>query len=377
MKILIDARMYGLEHTGVGRYIMKLVQELRKIDKKNNYVLVLRKKYFYKLKLPNNWTKVLADYRHYTFAEQIKLPGLIKKSNPDIVHFPHFNIPVLYKGKFIVTIHDMIMHRQAINATKLPLPLYLVKRLPYKYIFRKAIESSVSVITPTKTIKKEIVNYYKIPDAKISVIYEGAPAFDTDSKINTDNFKILSKYNIKKPYFIYVGNAYPHKNLERLVEAILMLNRNRKEKVHMVLATSGNIFTQRLSQIIKSLNAEEFVKLLRFVTDAELEVLLANSCAFVYPSLSEGFGLQGLESIAAGTLVLASDISVFKEVYEDNVVYFNPYDFASLAKVMKDALEMDKDLRQKFIKKAQVFIKKYSWPQMAKETLDIYNSSVA
>jgi len=377
MKILIDARMYGLEHSGIGRYLINLIKELTRTRSKHQFVVLLRKNYFKKLNLPENWKKVLADFRHYTFAEQIKLPGLIKKSNPDIVHFPHFNIPVLYKGKFIVTIHDMSMHRQGINATKLPLPLYLVKRLPYKYIFRRAIETSVSVITPTKTVKEEIKKYYKIPDEKISVIYEGAPVFDADSKFNTGYFKILSRYNIKKPYFIYIGNAYPHKNLERLIEAIIMLNQNRKEKVQLAVATSGGIFTQRLSKIINKSSAEEYVKLLNFVTDAELEELLANSCAFIYPSLSEGFGLQGLESIAAGTLVLASDISVFKEVYEDNVIYFNPYDFASIAKAMKDALEMDNNLRQKFIKKAQVFIKRYTWSKMAKETLKVINSSVA
>lgn len=377
MKILIDARMYGLEHSGIGRYLINLIKELTRVSSKHQFVVLLRKNYFTRLDLPKNWTKVLADFRHYTFSEQIKLPGLIKKISPDIVHFPHFNIPILYKGKFIVTIHDMTMHRQGINASKLPLPLYLVKRLPYKYIFRKAIESSAAVITPTKTIKEEIKNYYKIPDAKISVIYEGVDRLDTDSKLNKLYLKILSKYMIKKPYFIYVGNAYPHKNLERLIEAIVMLNRNRKEKVFLAIATSQNIFTQRLLTHIKSLKAEEFIKMLGFVTDAELEVLLTNSCAFIYPSLSEGFGLQGLEAIAAGTLVLASDIPVFKEVYEDNVKYFNPYDFASIAKVMKDALEMNNDLRQKFIKKAQVFIKRYSWPQMAKETLSIYNSSVS
>lgn len=376
MKILIDARMYGLEHSGIGRYLINLIKEHTKVRSKDQFIVFLRKKYFRSLDLPENWKKVLADFRHYSFTEQIKLPGLIKKASPDIVHFPHFNIPILYKGKFVVTIHDMTMHRQGTNATKLPLPVYLIKRLPYKYIFRKAIESSVAVITPTKTIKKEIENYYKIEDAKISVISEGGDRLDTYSKLNKKDFNILSKYKLKKPYFIYVGNAYPHKNLERLVEAILMLNRNRKEKVILAVATSQNIFTQRLSKLIKSLKAEELIKLLGFVTDAELESLLSNSCAFIYPSLSEGFGLQGLESIAAGTLVLASDIPVFKEVYEDNVMYFNPYDFASLAKVMNDALEMDNNLRQNFIKRARVFIKRYSWPQMAKETLKIYHSVV-
>ena len=94
MKILLDARMFGLENTGVGRYIMNLVEELGKSDKKNDYVILLRKKYFHELKLPKNWTKVLADFRHYTIAEQIKLPRLISSYKPASTVFDiHTNLP--------------------------------------------------------------------------------------------------------------------------------------------------------------------------------------------------------------------------------------------------------------------------------------------
>src|SRR3989344_7284763 len=135
MKILIDARLYGLENAGLGRYTMNLLSELLKIDRKNQYVVLLRKKYFDELTFPEDWKKVLVDIKHYSFAEQISLPKIIKKENPDITHFVHFNIPVLFRDKFVVTIHDILMHKFAgLSATTLPAPIYFLKQIIYKWV---------------------------------------------------------------------------------------------------------------------------------------------------------------------------------------------------------------------------------------------------
>ena len=96
MKILIDARLYGLENAGLGRYTLNLVDELKELDGKNNYTVLLRKKYFNTLKFPNNWKKYLLDTRHYGFSEQFRLTKAIRKSKPDIVYSPHYNAPHFY-----------------------------------------------------------------------------------------------------------------------------------------------------------------------------------------------------------------------------------------------------------------------------------------
>ena len=365
MKILIDARLYGLENAGLGRYIINLIEELSKIDTKNDYILLLRKKYFDELSLPSNWKKVLADYRHYSFLEQIKLPGLIKKENPDLVHFPHFNIPVFFNGKFVVTIHDMLMHDFAgLSATTLPAPFYFLKQLVYKFVFRKAVFASVRIIVPSNAIKKEIIDYYHVSPDKITVTYEGF-----DEKIG------LKSMGLTSPYFVYAGNAYPHKNLKRLVEAIILLNKEVGKKVLLVIASSRNVFTQKLSGVVKRMGAEDFVKLLGFVPDSRLGGLYKNSTGFVFPSLSEGFGLPGLEALNAGTLLLASDTPVFREIYGSAASYFNPLDFSSIEKSMKSALETGGSEREEKIKFGQGFVKKYSWVKMAKETQKIYAQS--
>src|SRR3990172_3279072 len=109
MKIAIDARLYGLENTGIGRYTMGLIKGLTQEDRKNNYLILLREKYFRSLRLPSNWEKVRAEFKHYGFAEQYKLPGLLKSLRPDLTHFVHFNVPITYKEPFVVTIHDLLM----------------------------------------------------------------------------------------------------------------------------------------------------------------------------------------------------------------------------------------------------------------------------
>lgn len=370
MNITIDARLYGLENAGLGRYVMKLVEHLGRIDRRNKYTVLLRKKYYDELRLPGNWTKILAEFRHYSFSEQVKLPKIISGTNPDLVHFPHFNVPISFRGKFVVTIHDMLMHRmKGKDTTTLSLPAFLIKRLGYRYVFKKAVKDSLKVIVPSSFVRRELVDYYHIRQEKVSVTYEGV-------EIGNISPSALDKYSIKEKYFIYAGNAYPHKNLERAVRAILALNKDYTGNVLLVIASSRSVFTKRLEKLVTQLRAERFVKLLGFVPDEDLFSLYRDSIGFLFPSLSEGFGLTGLEAIMSGTLAVVSDIPVFKEVYKKHALYFNPDDFSSIEETMKEALDMSPEARNEKILESQEFASRYSWEKMARETLSVYKEAI-
>lgn len=181
---------------------------------------------------------------------------------------------------------------------------------------------------------------------------------------------------MKADYFIYTGNAYPHKNLKRLIEAIVNLNNNSDRLIKLKIVSSRNVFTQKLEKYTKFVHAEKYVDLLGYVEDDKLEALYKNCIAFVFPSISEGFGLPGIEAMRSGALLLASDIPVFKEVYEDNAIYFNPFDFTSIENTMRTAIGMRSEEREKRIIKAEQFVKKYSWRKMAEETLKIYEEVI-
>jgi glycosyltransferase involved in cell wall biosynthesis len=173
-------------------------------------------------------------------------------------------------------------------------------------------------------------------------------------------------------YFLYVGNAYPHKNLERAIRAILLLRKKSGQDIQFFIVSSRNVFTGRLEKIVKKLGADDFVKLLGFISDKELQELYKKSLGFLYPSLSEGFGLPGLEAMKAGTVVLASDIPVFKEIYQDKVFYFDPKNIELIEKALRRVLEMKESERRGIINDAKKFVERYSWERMARQTLSLY-----
>ena len=371
MKILIDARLYGLENAGLGRYLINLISSLQKLDKKNKYVIILRKRYFNELKFNSNFKKILFDKGHYSFSEQFLFPAIIKKENPDLIHYPHFNISIFCNKPFVVTIHDLLMHKQkGKEATTLPMPIYIFKRLFYKFIFNIAIRKSVKIIVPSNYVKKEIVNYYHAKEEKISVCYEGVN-FEQENNLNSNAF--IQNNKVESPYLLYVGNAYPHKNLKKAIKAIFSLQ--SKRKISFVIVSARSVFFDRLNKFINDNKYTGFMKVLNFVSDRDLMVLYKNSKGFLYPSVSEGFGLQGLEAMVQKTPCVVSDIEAFREIYKDNAIYFKPNDVNSIKSAIEKLLIMDKTKKEEIVTKAFQFAKKYSWDKMAKQILKIYEDS--
>lgn len=179
---------------------------------------------------------------------------------------------------------------------------------------------------------------------------------------------------MKGDYFVYTGNAYPHKNLPRLVEAMVLINKDREQTIKLKISSSRGVFIERLERIIKEKGAEKYVELLGYVSDSEISQLYKNSISFVFATLSEGFGLPPKEAIELGTFAIISNIPVLKEVYKNSVIYFDPYNVNSIVRSLEKVIDMSFNERKNKIKYAQKFLKKYSWLKMAKETLKIYES---
>lgn len=364
MIILIDARFYGLENTGPGRYTMNLIRELQKLDTRNEYLILLKRKYYESLQLSNNFKKILCDIPHYSFEEQVKLPEIIRKHNPDLTHFLFFNAPLSFNGNFVVTIHDMTMHKQKSESTNLFLPIYYVKHFVYKKVFKHAVLKSRKIIVPSEFVKDELLKNFEITGKKVDVIYEGVETLGRGN----------GQIDYPDLYFLYVGNAYPHKNLARAIEAIVKLNDSLEKKIFFYIVSSRNKFTNKLERLVKRLKARDYVKLLGFIPDFNLHELYEKSVGFIYPSLTEGFGLPGLEAMKAGTILLASDIPVFREIYGHHAIYFNPVEIISIEKAMKGTLGLSRIEAAKMIKDNKAFVKRYSWEKMTKETLEVYNT---
>lgn len=371
MKIGIDCRLWGIKHAGIGRYTEELVRNLLSIDKKDEFILFCRKADHELLPGVLNSRKVMADIPHYGFAEQLKLPKIFARENLDLLHTPHFNVPLLYWGKFVVTIHDLLWHEiRSWKATTLSAPQYAVKYLAYRGAVRNTVSRAQKIIVPSNTVKKDVVKRFGLPDDKVVVTYEGAP--DSKTKNQKPKTKIFEKYRIKGPYIFYVGSLYPHKNVEVIVHALKLL---QDKNLKLVVVSARNVFLSRFEQFVKDKGAEALVNLAGRVPDEDLATLYTGAEAFVFPSLSEGFGLPGLEAMAAGAPVIASDIPVFHEVYGSAALYFEPTNPASIATKIEQVLK-DKKIKSDLISIGRKRAKQFSWRKMAEETLRVYTSVV-
>lgn len=175
---------------------------------------------------------------------------------------------------------------------------------------------------------------------------------------------------MKADYFVYTGNSYPHKNISRLIDAVIMAQTRLK------IISGRSVFVERLIKEIEVKGANKQIEILGFIPDEKFKEIYKNSVAFVYPTLDEGFGLPPKEAIESGTFAVISEIPVLKEVYKDSVMYFDPYNVKSIANALQKVLKMTKDEKNRRIKYAKEFLKRYSWEKMAKETLKIYESVV-
>lgn len=360
MKIAIDARFVGPQGTGLGKYTEKLIENLQKIDSKNKYAIFLRKENWDYLKITSkNFQKVPADIKWYSFSEQLEIPRIIHTSNPDVVHIPHFNVPVNISKPFIVTIHDLIHHNftQDSVTTRNPV-IYKLKRAAYKFTIARAVNKSQKIIVPSNFVEHEIVKTFKISREKIVVTHEAA---------EEDYFNI-KRLSAPKPYIIYVGNAYPHKNIHKLIDSLTYL-----KNLDLVLVCPRDVFWQRLKDYIEQKGMSNRVTVHGYLETHKLTKLFGRAKAYVFPSLAEGFGIPGLNAMAAGLPLIASDIPVFREIYGNAAYYFDPQDTQDIAAKIK-LVTKNKNLLQDLTQKEKNQAAKYSWQKMAEQTLSIYEN---
>lgn len=369
MKIGIDARLW--DQTGVGRYIKNLVINLQRIDNRNSYVLFVRKNDLSivdKFITNKNWEIKVTDSSWHSFNEQYNFLKQLNKEDLDLVHFPYFSAPILYKKPYVVTIHDLIInHYPTGKASTLATPLYYSKLLGYNLVIKTISKKAKKIITPSIATKNEVIDHFKIDKDKIIVTYE---AVDENFLGEND----VKEKLIDKEYFLYVGNAYPHKNLEKLIDAFNII----KDEVggsKLVLVGNTDYFYLNIKKKTEKLSLQDRVIFFGKANDSDLHNLYKNAICLVMPSLMEGFGLPVLEAMANKCLVACSNIDSLKEITKQNCLYFNPLEVNEISKNLTKAYSKDYDSKIK--DKAFELSKEFSWEKTAKETLKVYESSIS
>lgn len=229
------------------------------------------------------------------------------------------------------------------------------------------VKRSSRIITVSEFVKKQIIDYYKVEPKKINVTYEA-----TFMSLNDQSLKIKNLPSaIKTPYLLYVGNAYPHKNLEKLLEAFKVVSIT--DNIYLVLVGKKDYFYQVLEKTVKNLGLENKIIFFGQASDDDLSMLYQNALAYIFPSLMEGFGLPGLEAMAHDCPVLSSNAGSLPEIYGPAALYFNPESAAEMAETIR-TIAHSPEQQEKLKKLGQEQIKKYSWDKCAQQTLDVYNN---
>jgi glycosyltransferase involved in cell wall biosynthesis len=279
------------------------------------------------------------------------------------VHFGMVQQPVMYHGRVVTTMHDLITARFN-NPAKNPL-VFIAKQQVYKWVNKKAARKSAVILTPTQYVKDDVVDFTGVRPEKITVTYEAAD-FITEQPQPVDGLE-------GKQFVMYVGRPMPHKNLGGLIDAFALLQKTRPE-LHLVLAGKKDANYERHARHVYDQNIPNVV-FTDFVTDAQLRWLYEHCSAYVFPSLSEGFGLPGLEAMVHGAPVVSSNATCLPEVYGNAAYYFDPHDTTDMAAKLAEVVD-DPLLREDLVDKGRRQAAGYSWDRMAQQTLDVYEQTL-
>ncbi len=362
----IDARLSGKQHAGIGRYTENLIKGLLTLNlSKNNQTPVNFVIFFstYKqakevlgdLEKADHLRIVIANIKHYSFQEQFCLPKIYQQAKLDLLYVPHWNAPIFYKGKLAITIHDLLWHEQkGTGATTLKAWQYYLKYVAYRYITKTIAKKAQVIFVPAATIKKTVLRYYPFVKNKIIISKEGL-ANVYQSALKKQN---PPAHRIKKQ-LIYTGSLYPHKNLKVVIKSL-----SKIPKYKLLIASSRSIFQDQIQALVSRYKVKKQVSFLGYVTDQKLLTLYQESMALVQPSFSEGFGLTGIEAMAAGLPVLASDIEIFREIYQEAAFLFDPHSCEDFLQALS---ELELSNRKNIINKGYKIASQYSFEQMAQE----------
>lgn len=358
VKIVIDARTL---RTSTGRYIERLIHYLQKIDNKNDYVILLKPKDFDSWQPSNpHFKKVICPYKEYTFAEQIGFKKQLESLHPDLVHFAMVQQPVWYNSSPVVTTMQDLTTVRFRNPDKNPV-VFWIKQQIYKWVNKKVAKKSSHIITISNFVKNDLIKFTGVNPEKITVTLESA---DELPKGNEPVDELIGK-----KFIMYIGRPTPHKNLRRLIDAFALL---QKKYPDLTLALAGKKDSNyaRHETYVNERGIKNVV-FTGFISDEQLRWMYENTAVYCFPSLSEGFGLPGLEAMLHGAPVASSTATCLPETHGDAAHYFDPFSVEDIAKSIDDILSDDK-LRNELVKKGKKHVKTFSWQRMAEQTLAVY-----
>lgn len=358
--IVIDAR---IRQASTGRPVDRLLEHLQELDTPYKYTVLLAPDDDWK---PSNqrFKTAVCKYKQFSFnpSQQILYSWQLYKLNPDLVHFTMTGQqPIFYFGPQITFTHDLTMLKFT-RAGRLPKWLHKIRMYSYRFLLWQSHRKAKKILVPTDYVKGAVGAYHLFIRRKLVVTLEASEP-PLPGRAQKPDYA-------PDQYIMYVGTAFPHKNLRRLINSFEIIHEKHPE-LKLLLVGKQEYHSKKLQKWAEKKPYADSIVFTGFVPDAELKWLLENAAVYVFPSLSEGFGLPGLEAMVHGCPVASSNATCLPEVYEDAAHYFNPRDIEDMAEKVVEVIENPR-LRNKLIENGYQQSKKFSWKKMAEETTSVY-----
>jgi len=377
LKILIDASGIINKTTGVGQYSLQLLKALAEVDNKNEYFIVLQKELeerhpIYNLEKMKNFSFIKGNVSAVGPQKQLYYYSFLRRNSSqfDLLHSLNSELPLYCDIKKIVTIHDL----KYLKYPHFFKDFSKIKTKYLEYTMKKGAEKADIIIAISESTKKDIINLLGIEKDKIRVIYEasnlGMYSRKNDDILNSD---ILKKYSIQKPYFLYVGEKRPHKNIEGLIEAFAIF-KEKYDRWNTYLVIAGKRYSGYQDYVKKAENLGmiDYLIFTGFIPDKHLKSIYSEAEVLLFVSFYEGFGIPILEALECGLPVITSNISSMPEVAGDAALLVDPHNIQEIAEKMNNITNSE-ILRKQLIESGFERVKQFSWERTARETLKVYN----
>ena len=363
MKIAFDGKRFFNNNSGLGNYSRDLLRILAASFPENDYVLFNdnqseRGKDI--VALPN---VSFAETSKGSWSRQLKMGKDAQQINADVFHGLSGELPLKWTGKNIkkvVTIHDLIFLR-------FPQYYSFFDRKIHFWKFKKAAEQADLIIAISEQTKRDIIQFLKVPEEKIRVIYQGCHHAFKANQSEEFLISIKEKYNLPERFILNVGTIEERKNLLNIVKAI-----NGTEIPLIVIGKKTKYFN-KVQKFLKKNKLESQVQLLENVSMEELAAIYKLADIFVYPSLFEGFGIPVIEALFSETPVITSNVSCLPEAGGPDSVYIDPTNFEDI-KAKITFLWDNESERNRRARKGLEFVQKFNDEIIAKEMMSVYQT---
>ncbi|MCX6780614.1 MAG: glycosyltransferase family 1 protein [Candidatus Magasanikbacteria bacterium] len=361
MIIGFDARFMSVPG-GIPRYCRELLIEMSELEPETGFVVLVKN-------IPTDFPKrvnitwIETDIHWYSLREQFSLGRLMNAQNVDLWHIPHWNVPFTLRTPFVMTFHDFIFEHYPTHARNWRAAiLWRIKLFLWRALLGYNIFRARAVITVSNFVKNQLVTRHVWAQKKITAIHLGLSRLPQPKKPH---------FAVEEPFFLVVGNSYPHKNHRIVFKTALELPGQR---AHWYFLTHKDRFSEQLETEAQQLGLSNRVHYAFDASDETLAWMYEHCTALVLPSQSEGFGIPPLEAFSFGKPAIVARTSSLPEILGPLAQWFSPDSSSELATTLQHTLQHASTHSAALSETRKSHASRFTWRTTALSTLKIYRN---